>query len=542
MRFVVTADESCMHNYNMSFIAGFLSCVPRDKLPKKVVDYIEKRFFSTVPNENGVAEIAILALRKMEACLTAQGHEVVVAVPQSAEKFGADVYLVSTMDPFGIGPATTTMVGLTRGQTPFNKFFFQRLIKKIRKQHPDSKIVVGGPGAWEFDIFPEAIDELGIDCVFNGAAESAPSDFWTHQLFSTTPVPKNYKTPPIMLRPDPCPIKAPSFWGMVEISRGCGRGCQFCDFELMSGFKWLPKEFIVKEAALNAASPLVDTITLLSEDTLRYGTPQGSWKPSGDIVELVKQLSKLGKPISFTHCCLATALANPKATEEFSYYCGLSEKRLSGFQTGIESGSPKIIERYMRGKLLPWTAQDWPEVVEQGMAVMIDSYIIPHATLVMGLPEETADDTVKTIELIDRLKDYPSLILPLFFVPLSVIKDRMFIADMMTHEQKELLMLSMRHTAKWAQKLPNWSGSLGTADRFVFVAGAEYSFEFMEALRHGDIKKTQIAKMVFKAALSSAKNLMTYSEPKLDYYKNNKKHYPVLERVGIPTNALKIVQ
>lgn len=536
MRFVVTADESCMHNYNMSFMAGFLSCVPRDVLPKKVVNYIEKKFFSTVPNRDGVAEIAILALRKIESCLSSYGHEVTVAVPQEAERFDADIYLISAMDPFGIGPATTTMVGLTQGSMPFNKFFFHRLVTKIRAAHPNAKIVVGGPGAWEFEIYPEAIEGLGIDCVFNGAVESAPPDFWSHTLFDNCP--KSYKPPPITLRPDPYQIKAPSFWGMVEISRGCGRGCQFCDFELMSGFKWLPKEFIMQEAALNAKSPLVNTITLLSEDTLRYGTPRGSWKPTGEIVELVKELSTLGKPISFTHCCLATALANPKVTEEFSYYCGLSEKHLSGFQTGIESGSPKIIEKYMVGKLKPWAPEDWPEVVEQGMAAMIDNYIIPHGTLVMGLPDETADDTVKTIELVDRLKDYPSLILPLFFVPLSVIRDRPFIADMMTPEQKDLLMLSMSHTSRWARRLPNWAGSLGLTDRFVFVAGAEYAFNFMESLRRGEkSSKSKMTKMIAKSVVGSAWSLIANREPQLDYYKGTKRVYPALSRIGEPSGA-----
>ncbi len=530
MRFVVTADESCMHNYNMSFMAGFLSCVPRDVLPNKVVEYIEKHFFSPAPNTHGVAEVAILALRKIEACLTAYGHEVTVAIPQEAEKFEADAFLVSTMDPFGIGPATTTMIGLAGGDMSFNKFFFRRLVTKIRAAHPNAKIIAGGPGAWEFEIFPEAIEELGIDCVFNGAVESAPQEFWAAE--SVSRLPKSYQPPPATLRPDPCPITGPTFWGMVEISRGCGRGCQFCDFELMSGFKWLPKEFILSEARLNAASPLATNITLLSEDTLRYGTPRGEWKPTGEIAELVKELAKLDKPLGFTHCCLATALANPKVTEEVSYHAGLDEKHLSGFQTGIESGSPKIIERYMKGKLKPWSPEDWPEVVEQGMAVMIDNYIIPHATLVMGLAGETAEDTLKTIELVDRLKGYPSLILPLFFVPLSVLKDRMFIADMMTPEQKELLTVSMRHTSRWAQQLPNWSGSLRLMDRFVFTTGAEYSFEYMKCLNRENIGMGKTATLVAKAMARSGWNLVAHGEPELEYYRQTKREYPVLERIG----------
>jgi radical SAM superfamily enzyme YgiQ (UPF0313 family) len=504
--------------------------MPRENIPGPIRSYIEKKFFAEVPHKNGIAEIALLALRKVEACLKSYGIDTVVAVPQHAEKIPADVYFVSAMDPFGIGPATTTTCGLARGKIPFNRYFFDRLVTKIRKTHPNAKIIAGGPGAWEFEIFPGEQNRLGIDCVYNGAVESAPPEFWL-SMFNGG-VPKQYKPPADMLRPDPKPIQGPSFWGMVEISRGCGRGCQFCDFELMSGFKWLPKDFILKEAALNAQSPLVHSITLLSEDTLRYGTARGRWKPTGEIVDLVKDLARFGKPLAFTHCCLATALANPKVMEDFSYYAGLNEKNLSGFQTGIESGSPRIVERYLKGKMLPWKPDEWWDVVQQGMAIMVDNYVIPHATLVMGMQEETPDDTVKTIELVESVSHIPSLIMPLFFVPLSVLKDRPFIAEMMTPEQKDLLMVSARHTARWARRLPNWSGSLGFTDRIVFTTGSNYSFEFMEALRHGKTTKKQLAAMMLKSAVSAAWTHFTHdSNGGLEYFRQTQRKYPVVDKI-----------
>src|SRR3989338_7008628 len=103
---IITADESCMHDYNMSFMAGFLSCVPKDLLPGQVQKFIEKKFFSHVPNKDGVADISILALRRVESYLHEIGlKDSVIATPQTAPYFKADVFFVSTMDPFGIGPA-----------------------------------------------------------------------------------------------------------------------------------------------------------------------------------------------------------------------------------------------------------------------------------------------------------------------------------------------------------------------------------------------------------------------------------------------------
>lgn len=529
--FVITADESCMHNYNLSFMAGFVACVPRDLLPKRVRNGIEAKFFAEVPNKGGVAELSILALRKIEAYLGSLGYDVAVATPQSVGRVDGKVYLVSTMDPLGFGPATTTMVGLTGGNEPYNRYFFKRLIRNIRDSHPGAKVIAGGPGIWEMDVDDTQQDAMGIDQVVVGPVEALDREYWDGLLEGRVGS-KKMETPSGRMRPDPYVMKGPSFWGMVEISRGCGRGCQFCDLELMSGFKWIPKETILKETEINAMSPYVNNITLLSEDTLRYGTKPGEWRINHHIVDLVKDMAKFGKQLSFTHSTFASALSNPRITEDFAYYSGLNEHNLSGFQTGIESGSPKIMARYMVGKVKPWKPQDWPEVVEQGMGIMADNYIIPHCTLVMGLPEETPDDTIKTTELVSRLRDYPSLILPLFFVPLSVIKSNFFISDMMTHEQKELLGATAKHTAYWAKRLPNWSGKLGMMDRLLFQMGADYSFMYLGSLvsdknMGGAGVAINIAKSVLKASVS----MVVSRNQNLDYWEKTKRDYSVLQKL-----------
>ena len=337
-----------MHDYHLSFMAGFLSCVPRDKLPNVIRNYIEKKFFASVPHKNGEAELAVLPLRKIEAFLIDNGFSCVVSPPQQTHMHqGAKLFMVSTMDPFGLGPATTTMVGLAGGKEPYNKFFYERLITTIRKQNPQAKIITGGPGVWEFEIMQNEKERLGIDCVVRGDVEGMPLEL-LRDAVAGKEIPKQAKGG---MRTFPHLIKKPSFWGMVEISRGCGRGCQFCDLELMSGVRWLPKEHILKEIEVNVRCSEVKTITLLSEDILRYGTALGEWKPNESIVELAKAVKAYGLPISLTHCTFASALANPKVTEEFAEVCGYNEKSMSGFQTGIESGSSRMVTKYMKGKL-----------------------------------------------------------------------------------------------------------------------------------------------------------------------------------------------
>jgi len=81
---------------------------------------------------------------------------------------------------------------------------------------------------------------------------------------------------------------------------------------------------------------------------------------------------------------------------------------------------------------------------------------VPTCTLITGLPEETEEDVIKTIELIDDLKDFKSLIVPLFFVPLGRLKDEdWFTVERMNDLQRELLIKCLKHDIKWAKVMIN---------------------------------------------------------------------------------------
>src|SRR3990170_959690 len=93
-----------------------------------------------------------------------------------------------------------------------------------------------------------------------------------------------------------------------------------------------------------------------------------------------------------------------------------------GAEIGIETGSPEIARKIMPAKAHPFKAEDWAEVVQTGMGIMHDNKLVPACTLIVGLPEEKEEDVIKTMELVDDLKHFRSLIVPLFFVPLGRLK------------------------------------------------------------------------------------------------------------------------
>jgi len=125
-----------------------------------------------------------------------------------------------------------------------------------------------------------------------------------------------------------------------------------------------------------------------------------------------------------------------------------------GAEMGIETGSPRLAKKIMPAKAKPFDAEEYPEIVKQAAGIMTDNNLIPACTLITGLPEETDDDVIKTIELVDDLKDFKSLIVPLFFVPMGKLKEKdWFKKEEMSELHKELFIQCMRHDLFWARKI-----------------------------------------------------------------------------------------
>jgi radical SAM superfamily enzyme YgiQ (UPF0313 family) len=103
---------------------------------------------------------------------------------------------------------------------------------------------------------------------------------------------------------------------------------------------------------------------------------------------------------------------------EKSWY-SFGKKPIITAETGIETGSPRLMKKYMAGKMLPYQPEQWQDVVTNAFGILNDNDWYPLATLIIGLPEEKEEDMLQTLELMDKLKDYNAFYVPLFFVPLE---------------------------------------------------------------------------------------------------------------------------
>lgn len=137
------------------------------------------------------------------------------------------------MDPLGIGPLTTTFNQLAGVKNLKLEKSFKTLLEMpeiISARTKGMKVFVGGPGAWQFRYINSS--EYNVDCIVEGEAEkvigllikTAVDNGHLHKIY-TVPFdqfPQPNEIPEIM---------NPSSCGLIEVGRGCPRGCEYCSIK-----------------------------------------------------------------------------------------------------------------------------------------------------------------------------------------------------------------------------------------------------------------------------------------------------------------------
>ena len=431
-KIVLTASATEMSDfYNNPFIA-FVGGFGRGPIP---LSYIRRTLYPPVERKtNGRANYAPYGLRKVEAILLEAGfteQEVAVVHPADLEDFiGPETKVVgiSSMDPTGMGYVSKTYSNIIGGGEPMNAVEFKKLVMhpSIRKYKP--KIIVGGFGSWQLER-KHVSDSYGVDCVLMGGRpepivevfRKAVAGEALQRIVKADESLQNWDYNALM------PItKHAAIHGAVEISKGCGRNCQFCTPTMQNKID-VPLEKVMKEVALTTADGS-DHITLITEDLFLYGTKDKAFIPNHEaVVKLVKSVADYPgvKSIQVSHMSLAPAVQNPQMIKDLaevliekSWY-SLGKKAIITAETGIETGSPRLMKKYMAGKMLPFKPEQWQEVVTNAFGILNDNNWFPLATLIIGLPDEKEEDMLQTLELMDKLKSYNAFYVPLFFVPLD---------------------------------------------------------------------------------------------------------------------------
>lgn len=460
---VLTAERSLMSDYGGSEFLGFAACAP-----KLMPEWLYKLIICpSLPQKDGIVKYAPAGTRKIEAALLEKGFDVVVAHPEHLDEVidGETKALgITSNDPLGLGPASSTFSSLV-GRGPYSAIFFRKLVTNPLIRENGLKVIVGGPGAWQL-ADERMLTKLRIDCVVVGEGERTAVKMFEKAI--------NGERLPGVIEGDLVPleeipsIKHATINGIVEIARGCGRGCNFCIPTLLK-FRCRPIDKILEEIKVNLDAGVAG-ILLHAEDVLRYGA-KGVIPDEGKVLRLYGEVKKLtGWGAHLSHFAFASVMAKPGLIKRLTELMEVPNEKvpwLTG-QVGIETGSPEIVRKHMWGKVAPFKPEEWPEVVVEAHKLLQENNWVPCSTLIMGLPGETPDDVIKTIELVEELKDFKSLIVPLFFVPIGRLnKEKFFTVMDMKPEHWKLLAACMRHNFRWVDKLARDYFKLHRVQRFL---------------------------------------------------------------------------
>ncbi|NOJ29109.1 MAG: radical SAM protein [Nitrososphaeraceae archaeon] len=485
---VLSADRTLMSPYRGISLASFFGCAPaldfrRTKssfwyyilknqvTPRILFDFI----CNPIEHNNGIANYAPYGLRKVEASLIRDGYkreDVVVAHPDYIEQFiGPETEVVGTyeMDPLGMGPVTMTFT-YGRSTMSYDEFYNRELHRKIlaAKQRTGSKakVIVGASGTWQYNYDPVKIEEYGLYAILEGELggigpeiDGAGGRFFDSlingDLDMANPFKKNefkveikefvkddkkihgrfihYNDEPSV---DEIPnIVNPSMHGMIEVMRGCGRGCKFCDVTLRP-LRYYPVEKIQKEIEINMKYGGLKNAWVHSDDIFVYGLNPRTTKnmqPNREAIEdLFKGIMATGvEHTNPTHGTLAGAIADERLVPNISKIIKSGPNNFIGVQCGFETGSIRLIGKYADRKLAPYKPDEWHWVVKTGVKILNENYWVPAFTLIMGLDnDETQEDSWETIRLIHELeKEQPDsqfTVTPLTFVPIGLLEKSNF--------------------------------------------------------------------------------------------------------------------
>jgi radical SAM superfamily enzyme YgiQ (UPF0313 family) len=477
-----------MSPYRGISLASFFGCAPaldpnrnhntfwyrvlgQQVTPKVLFDFI----CNPIEQTDGRANYAPYGLRKVEAALVRDGYtrdQVVVAHPDHIEKFiGPETEVVGTyeMDPLGMGPVTMTFT-YGRKQMSYDEFYsrdlHQRIVAAKRKNGSNAKILAGASGTWQYNYDPAKIEEYDLygivegdlggigpeidgtggrffDALINGEMETAnpfkKREFKVeikefardgrkfHGRFIHC-----WDQPSVDEIPN---IINPSMHGQVEVMRGCGRGCKFCDVTLRP-LRYYPVEKVQKEIEINMKYGGLKNAWVHSDDIFVYGLNPRTTKnmqPNREAIEeLFKGIMATGvEHTNPTHGTLAGAIADERLVPNVSKIIKASPSNHIGIQCGFETGSIRLIGKYADRKLAPYQPTEWHWVVKNAVKTLNENYWVPAFTIIMGLNnDETPEDSWETIRLIHELEneqpDSKFTVTPLTFVPIGLLEKSAF--------------------------------------------------------------------------------------------------------------------
>jgi len=394
-------------------------------------------------NPDGSARFMPAGARLVEAALLREYNteDVVACYPDDLDRFigpNTRVVAVTTHNPLGVTFAAgvyTSIFGSSK--MPINSHYARLMFEKIKSSpyRKNFKVIVGGSGGWQITQ-NNYFEELGVDCVVEGRAESAETMALFRRALQGGELPRKVNVTHPTRREDLIVPDRRTTFGVVEMTTGCGRRCHFCVPDLNPQIDF-PKEKILAGVRANAREGN-KLISLATEDMFIWGqvrTDTPFFFPNREaLVALYSEVVNTPgvEQHMVSHATIAPFVVDPGLIKQLSdVMLDKSPIHLPRLSThpagksitpliGLETGSVRMAKKIMPSKGVPFSIEDWPSIVLEGLRVANQNNWFPMMTLIVGSPGETDEDVMATLDLIyemERRKLFAFLV-PSVFTPL----------------------------------------------------------------------------------------------------------------------------
>jgi radical SAM superfamily enzyme YgiQ (UPF0313 family) len=394
-------------------------------------------------NQDQSARYMPAGLRVLEAALLREysADDIGVCYPEDLNSFiGPDtrVVAISTHNPLGVTFAAGVYASIFgSNRLPINSHYAREMFARVKASpfRSNFKVIVGGSGGWQI-AQTDTWEELSVDCIVEGRSESAE----TMKLFARAvrgeDVPRQIEVGHPRSRDELLVPEKRTTFGVVEMTTGCGRRCQFCLPDLNPQLD-VPKSNIMAGVRANVRDGN-NQISLATEDMFIWGqvhTETPFYFPNREaLLDLYSDIVNTPgvEHHVLSHATIAPAVVDPLLIKRLTELCidkspikipllsSHPERRALVPLIGLETASIRVAKQIMPSKGVPFSIEDWPSVVIRGLEILNENNWFPAMTLIIGNPGETDDDVKATLDLVYEVerRGLFAFFIPSIFTPL----------------------------------------------------------------------------------------------------------------------------